>query len=257
MLGAELLEARPRPIILLRIGGCPHKLVRQNVLILGRDMASNVGIDFKTPEEFFLQEAPAPFTRTFEPLVFLERTASTSTDATPIAFQKKASLEVVIMCGSPASGKSTFYWNRLRPLGFERVNQDTLKTRDKCLKVAASLLADTKSVAVDNTNADPETRSVWVKLATSHHIPIRCIYFTAPPKLCEHNDAVRALANTSDLNPEKRTLLPHSAFAGFGARFKEPKIKEGFEEIVRVEFEVSEQVYPEQIRGTMIKETFR
>jgi len=50
--------------------------------------------------------------------------------------------------GSPGAGKSTFYRRNLEPLGFERVNQDALKTKDKCLKVADSLLEDGKSVTV-------------------------------------------------------------------------------------------------------------
>ena len=44
------------------------------------------------------------------------------------AFQKKNKADVVLFCGSPGSGKSTFFWTYLRELGYERVNQDTLKT---------------------------------------------------------------------------------------------------------------------------------
>lgn len=43
-------------------------------------------------------------------------------------FSKKEELEIVIFCGSPGAGKSTFYWKYLKPLGYERVNQDILKT---------------------------------------------------------------------------------------------------------------------------------
>lgn len=39
-------------------------------------------------------------------------------------------------------------------------------------------------------------------------------------------------------NPEKRSILPHSAFAGFAARFKEPSIEEGFQDVTRVDFKV-------------------
>ena len=35
---------------------------------------------------------------------------------------------MVILCGSPGAGKSTFYRRNLAPLGYSRVNQDTLKT---------------------------------------------------------------------------------------------------------------------------------
>ena len=43
-------------------------------------------------------------------------------------FTKKNPLELVIFVASPGAGKSTFYWNHLKPLGYERVNQDILKT---------------------------------------------------------------------------------------------------------------------------------
>jgi len=46
----------------------------------------------------------------------------------PEVYFKKSDQEVVIFCGSPGAGKSTFYWKSLKPLGFERVNQDILKT---------------------------------------------------------------------------------------------------------------------------------
>ena len=138
------------------------------------------------------------------------------------------------------------------------IHKLSLPQRDKCMKVASSLLSEQKSVAVgmiavllvtiprprsltnsiaDNTNADPETRAVWVQLAQKFGIPIRCAYFTAPAKLCEHNDTVRALSK-DHFNPEKRSILPHSAFAGFAARFKEPKVKEGFQDIITIEFQV-------------------
>lgn len=33
-----------------------------------------------------------------------------------------------MFCGSPGAGKSTFYWTHLEPLGYERINQDILKS---------------------------------------------------------------------------------------------------------------------------------
>ncbi|KAI4141881.1 MAG: hypothetical protein L6R39_005156 [Caloplaca ligustica] len=201
-----------------------------------RNFAANVGIDFRTPEEYFLHEPPQPFTRDFEPSIYLKVANSLSLDASPFAIAKKNALDIVLFCGSPGSGKSTFYRKHLQPLGYERVNQDTLKTRDKCLKVAMKLLTEGTSVAVDNTNADRETRAVWVELAQKSKVPIRCVHLTAPTKLCEHNDTVRALAGGT-FNPEKRTILPHSAFSSFASRFKQPTVEEGFQDIVPVEFQ--------------------
>lgn len=39
------------------------------------------------------------------------------------------------------------------------------------------------------------------------------------------------------MNPESRTLLPGIAFADFQKRFQEPKAEEGFQDIVRVDFQ--------------------
>jgi bifunctional polynucleotide phosphatase/kinase len=38
------------------------------------------------------------------------------------------------------------------------------------------------------------------------------------------------------LNPEVRQVLPKLAFTGFASRYKEPHMKEGFQDIVQVEF---------------------
>lgn len=87
---------------------------------------------------------------------------------------------------------------------------------------------------VDNTNADPEVRRIWVELAAKMKVPIRCVRFRTPPEACKHNDYVRALNPT--LNPEKRTMLPGIAFSGFSSRYREPKLEEGFQDIVDVAF---------------------
>lgn len=158
-----------------------------------RDFAANVGIPFQTPEEFFLNDEPKPYTREFDPSTFVGGEMTSRTDASQILFSKKNDLDIVLFCGSPGSGKSTFYWRHLQTIGYERVNQDILKSRDKCMKVAAEYVEQRKSVVVDNTNADIETRAAWVAFAKRTRVPIRLVHFTASAKLCQHNDAVRAL----------------------------------------------------------------
>ncbi|KZF25768.1 putative DNA 3'-phosphatase Tpp1 [Xylona heveae TC161] len=197
-----------------------------------RDFAANVGVKFYTPEEFFLKEKPRPFTREFDPVTFLSIEGSRALEV----FSRKSPLEIVLFCGSPGAGKSTFFWRQLGPLGYVRVNQDILKTREKCLQRAAQLLGEKQSVVIDNTNADVETRAHWIKLAKAKNVPIRCVYFTASARLCEHNDIVRSL-NGELMNPEKRTLLPKVAFTGFTSRFREPTLEEGFEDIIKVDFQ--------------------
>lgn len=201
-----------------------------------RDFAANIGIPFHTPEEFFLHEEPRSFVRTFQPAVYLKERAEKPSSAST-AFTKPAVPDIVLFCGSPGAGKSSFYWKHLQPLGYGRVNQDILKTREKCVKAATALIEEGTSVVVDNTNADPETRAVWIKLAQKLSIPIRCVLFTAPTKVCEHNDTFRALNIGPEANPEGRTILPKLAFTGFASRYREPKLSEGFVDITMTDFE--------------------
>ncbi|KAL7813583.1 PNK3P domain-containing protein [Trichoderma aethiopicum] len=204
-----------------------------------RNFAHNVGIDYKTPEEFFLGEEPRDFIREFDLVNFAFPEDEASLGTAKDLFEKKNDQDVVLFCGPPGAGKSTFYFKVLKPLGYERVNQDTLKTRDKCIQAAKDLLKAGKSVAVDNTNPDPDTRALWIEVARKASVPIRCVWFSTPVMVCEHNDAVRA--HNAALNPEARESLPKLAFTGFASRFKEPKEKEGFQDVTEVKF---------QFRGT-------
>ena len=46
------------------------------------------------------------------------------------------------------------------------------------------------------------------------------------------------LIRGGQMNPESRKLLPRVAFTSFAARFREPTVKEGFEDIIKVDFKV-------------------
>jgi bifunctional polynucleotide phosphatase/kinase len=93
-------------------------------------------------------------------------------------------------------------------------------------------------VAVDNTNADIETRSRWITLARERGVPARCVWLRSTPEICKHNEAVRSL-NNALFNPENRGALPSVAFMGFQSRFKEPKVEEGFQDVVEIPFQVN------------------
>jgi bifunctional polynucleotide phosphatase/kinase len=88
-----------------------------------------VGIAFKTPEEYFKNESPETHVRIFEPLIYVNNVSDGySGESESPAFTKRNAQDLVIFCGSPGAGKSTFYWEKLKPLGYERVNQDKLKS---------------------------------------------------------------------------------------------------------------------------------
>lgn len=56
--------------------------------------------------------------------------------------------QLIVFVGSPGAGKSTFYWHKLQPVGVERVNQDLLMKKPRCVAAADALLREGKSVAI-------------------------------------------------------------------------------------------------------------
>ncbi|ROV92187.1 hypothetical protein VMCG_09317 [Cytospora schulzeri] len=212
-----------------------RKAIAKDFSCSDRNFAHNLGITYKTPEEFFLGEEPRAFVRDFDVSAWTFSSEAVDSGDTPdVLFAKKNDKDIVLFCGPPGAGKSTFYWKYLKPSGYERVNQDLLKSKDKCFKVAKEHLEEGASVAVDNTNPDPDTRRQWIDLAEKSGIPIRCVWFKTAQSVAEHNDAVRAM--NKEMNPEARSALPKLAFNGFSSRFKEPKLKEGFQDISEVDF---------------------
>lgn len=121
-----------------------------------RNFAHNVGIPYHTPEEYFLDEPPSQFSRDFDLESYpYPAEDSSSTGNGDVVFEKTNKQDIVLFAGPPGAGKSTFYWRHLKPLGYERVNQDILKTRAKCFKVAAELLSGGDSIVIGGYLLNP------------------------------------------------------------------------------------------------------
>jgi len=81
--------------------------------------------------------------------------------------------EVVLFVGYPCLGKSTFYRQWFQPADYLHINQDALKTRDKCVKAMKEALQQGKKVVVDNTNRDASTRRYYIKICEELQVPVR------------------------------------------------------------------------------------
>ena len=79
-------------------------------------------------------------------------------------FESLKCQEVIINVGFPASGKSTFTKNYIISKGYECINQDTLKTKQKCLKLFIENLQNGKSIVVDNTNLSKDSRKMFIDI---------------------------------------------------------------------------------------------
>lgn len=198
-----------------------------------RAFAWNCSIPFKTPEEYFLGEEsvdskmikwdgpdPKDLFKSIEKNSFPENLLPTTKD----------SIEMVILVGKQASGKSHLCENYFVPNGYQRINRDTLGTVAKCEKVARETLKAGKSVIIDNTNPSIEDRKKFIEIAKELSIPVRCLVMNTPDVIIEHMNLFRerTIANSR--------RIPQVAYNMFNKKFQEPNKSEGFSDIVKVDF---------------------
>ena len=84
-----------------------------------RKFALNLELAFHTPQEFFLGEAAKDFELSFDPTTYASKAGEPR-----CAFERLHKLEVIVLVGSPAAGKSTFVEKFLSPMGYDRVNRE-------------------------------------------------------------------------------------------------------------------------------------
>lgn len=186
-----------------------------------RKFALNLGVQFYTPEEFFLNASSPPFEIDgFNPHSLSEVKFS------PPSLTGSSYPELIVMVGYPASGKSTIYRDIFAPLGYKHINQDTLKTKTKCEKALREALSKGHSAVVDNTNPSKESRYKWLRIAAEFGIPPRCVWMNIPRELADHLNAVQY----------KRDQVPSIAYNIFSKSFEKPSIEEGFTEVIELTF---------------------
>ncbi|GAB6025743.1 hypothetical protein CHUAL_011726 [Chamberlinius hualienensis] len=195
-----------------------------------RLFALNNGLKFYTPEEFFLNEKSAPFVLSdFDP-----RTLNSDASLTlpPNATIISKNQEMIVMVGYPASGKSHFVQTYLVPAGYVHINRDLLGSWQKCISVAQTALKQRKSVVIDNTNPDPSSRKRFCECSQAARVPARCFIMNVSLGHAKHNNKFRLLNDPDEEHRNVNDIILNS----FRAKYEEPKLNEGFMDIIRVNF---------------------
>lgn len=186
------------------------------------EMALSAGLPFFTPEEYFLGQPHDPnFTLSgWDPRTYAHPTPPSLPPLLPSA---SASPELVLFVGPPASGKSTYFARHFAPAQYAWVNQDTLKTRPRCLGAVEAALLEGRSVVVDNTNPSREVRREYVELVRRLGLgtKVRVGWFGADERTCRQNSVYRALKGV------EREVLPGIAFTMYYKGFVRPTADEG------------------------------
>lgn len=136
-------------------------------------------------------------------------------------------VEVVILMGLPAAGKTTFY-HRYFAATHRHVSKDLWPhARGKAgrqQRVLAGMLAAGDSVVVDNTNPTARERAEIVAVARTYGARIVGYYFDVATR-----EAVARNAGRSG-----RARVPNVAIFTVAKRFELPAFREGFDQLFRV-----------------------
>merc|ERR1712232_311919 len=139
----------------------------------------------------------------------------------------------ILTVGAPGSGKSAAATSHFKT--FARVNQDTLKTKEKCIKACEDALKAGKSVIVDNQNKGKADRAPYLTRAKAAGATAIALRYDVPKELCFHLDAYRMLDTSSELHRAEK--VPPMIIHGFYKTIEEPKVAEGFSHVCRVGLE--------------------
>lgn len=177
--------------------------------------ALNCDIDFRTPEYEFLDIDDHDYISVEYPIDF------DTLEPKNHKFSKR-NKEMIMMCGLPGCGKSSYVRKYLDD--YVHINQDTLKTKKKCLDAASNAIYQKKNLVIDNTNTTSDTRAQYIKMAKGYKI--RALYFLPNKGLCKHNNIYR---NYSSGN--KIPIVPDVVYNKMAKSFSVPNQKEGFDTV--------------------------
>lgn len=133
--------------------------------------------------------------------------------------------EMILMIGYQGSGKSFIANTINKNHGYIVINQDILKTKDKCKTAAKLVMSQGKSLVIDQTNPDVVARKIWIDLANEYGYVVRAILMTTSRELSKHNNYFRYLTSGID-------VIPEIAYRIYASKFTAPNLNEGIVEIM-------------------------
>lgn len=202
--------------------------------------ALNIGINFLTPEDFFMDNPPKlEYTlQGVNPKQLLEK----SIELNNIVDFKPRKKEMIVMVGLPGSGKTEFVKKYILPHGYIHINQDMCKTKSKCIIETKNALENNNSVVIDNTNPDVLTRMTYTSLAMEHgYKNIRAIIMNTDEAIAKHMNNVRHVYSNG-LIPKVNNI----AYNIFKKNYVKPQKSEYFDKIECIDFifDINHLEYP-------------
>ena len=207
-----------------------------------RKFALNIGINFMTPEEFFMTNLASALRGSElldEEPPQMEYKLSGINSKKMIESAKKnkyifepRSKEMVVMVGLPGSGKTEFVKKYILPHGYVHISLDICKSKPQCLSQTKKALEKKKSVVIDNTNPDVLSRMTYTSLAQEcGYKHIRCIIMNTDIEIAKHLNNVRHVYSNGMI-----PKISNIVYNIFKKNYVKPQKSEHFDKIETVDF---------------------
>lgn len=136
--------------------------------------------------------------------------------------------EIIILCGIPGSGKTSFYKNQIEPHNYNYINYDTM-CKKGIDKVINESLKNKQNIVIDNMNLTIESRKYYIQLAKSNNMQSRCIFFDISKDIAYHNMLYRHCRWGNK-------VIPDVVYNSARKRLTHPDKNEGFDEIIVINY---------------------
>lgn len=135
-------------------------------------------------------------------------------------------MEGVVLIGIQATGKTTFYRERLFSTHM-RISLDLLRTRHRERRLFSACLETSTKVVIDNTNPSREDRARYIPLFKAHRYTVIGYYF--------ESSLEEALVRNAGRTGRER--IPEAGVRSALRRLEPPAYDEGFDRLYRVRIE--------------------
>jgi len=183
--------------------------------------ALNYKISFMVPEECFL-ENPLKEKKTIN-YPNIEKLPL----KTDYIFHPQKTKELIIMVGYPGSGKSTIVNN---DLNYIVINQDSLKTKKKCLEELQKNMILNNNIVIDNMNYTKEKRKEFIDIANKYNYCTRAIFLETSYELSKHNMLYRYYMSNGTIQ-----RIPDLVYNQIKKSIDIPELEEGFYKIDKIQ----------------------
>jgi D-sedoheptulose 7-phosphate isomerase/D-glycero-D-manno-heptose 1,7-bisphosphate phosphatase len=151
--------------------------------------------------------------------------------------------ELIVLCGFPASGKSTLANQLFASKGYSVYSRDTYG--GKASDLLRFLDGSGNKIVIDNTNLTPEARKPFIDWAKEHGLPVVAVVIDTTIEDCQirhlrrmYQNHGRLFFDAKDLKEYKKSspdLFPSAVFFKAKKQWVPPTSAEGFDHIIHLE----------------------